>query len=68
MVLHALDSGDMLLADLIRSHACIPGTPDGSKLSFVQDLITPTSQQLAVLYARGETIDCIQIILKGFDV
>ena len=59
MVLHALDSGDKLLADLIRSHECMPVTPDGSKLSFVQDLITPTIQQLAVLYARGESIDCI---------
>ena len=59
MVLHALDSGDKLLADLIRSHACIPVTPDGSKLSFVQDLINPTSQQLAVLYAGGAPKNCI---------
>ena len=59
MVLHALYSGDKLLADLIRSHACVSVTPDGSKLSFVQDLINLTSQQLAVLYARGELTDCI---------
>lgn len=52
MILHALDSGDKLLYDLIKSHACIPATPGGKKLSFVQDLINPSSQ-LAVLYAKG---------------
>lgn len=52
MVIHALDSGVTLLAELIRSHACIPVTPNGSKLSFVQDLVNPASQ-LAVLYSAG---------------
>ena len=55
MILHALDSGDKLLYELIRSHACIPVTPDGRKLSFVQDLINPTTQ-LAVLYSKGQHI------------
>ena len=46
------DSGDKLLTTLMRSHACIPVTPTGKKLSFPQDLINPTSQ-LAVLYCKG---------------
>lgn len=53
MVLYALDSGDKFLYGLLRSYACIPVSPDGIQLAFIQDLINPTSQ-LAVLYSKGK--------------
>jgi len=53
MVLSAIDStSSEVLQNLVRTHQCIPVTPDGRKLSFVQDLINPSSQ-LAVLYSEG---------------